>query len=56
MQPYLENKQLVDLTPDYHLDTPLYWHYWQSESPLMYQLRQNVLQVAKRFLYQVVGK
>ena len=56
MQPYLENKQLVDLTPNYHLNTPLYWHYWQSESPLMYQLRQNVLQVAKRFLYQVGGK
>ena len=56
MQSQLESGELVDLSPGYALDTQLYWHYWQSESPLMYQLRQNVLQVAKRFLYQVVGK
>ncbi|MDF3126410.1 LysR family transcriptional regulator ArgP [Rheinheimera sp. 1928-s] len=56
MQSQLDSGELVDLTPGYYLDTELYWHYWQSESPLMYQLRQNVLQVAKRFLYQVVGK
>lgn len=56
MQSQLESGELVDLSPGYALDTQLYWHYWQSESPLMYQLRQNVLQVAGRFLYQVVGK
>ena len=56
MQSQLESGELVDLSPGYALDTQLYWHYWQSESPLMYQLRQNVLQVAKRFLYQIVGK
>ena len=50
MQSQLESGELVDLTPGYSLDTELYWHYWQSESPLMYQLRQNVLQVAGRFL------
>jgi LysR family transcriptional regulator, chromosome initiation inhibitor len=56
MQSQLESGELVDLSPGYALDTVLYWHYWQSESPLLYQLRQNVLQVAKRFLYQEVGK
>ncbi|EGM78968.1 transcriptional regulator, ArgP family [Rheinheimera sp. A13L] len=52
MQSQLDSGELVDLTPGYFLDTELYWHYWQSESPLMYQLRQNVLQVAGRFLHQ----
>lgn len=53
MQPYLENKQLVDLTPNYHLNTPLYWHYWQSESPLMAQLRQQITATAQQQLYCV---
>lgn len=53
MQSQLDSGELVDLTPGYYLDTELYWHYWQSESPLMYQLRQNVLQVAGRFLSQL---
>ena len=52
MQPYLENKQLVDLTPNYHLDTPLYWHYWQTESPQLKALRQHALKVAAKYLVQ----
>lgn len=55
MQPQLESGELVDLTPGYFLDTELYWHYWQSESPLLFQLRQNVLQVARRCLHQATG-
>lgn len=55
MQSQLERGDLVDLTPGYCLDTELYWHYWQSESPLLFQLRQNVLQVARRCLYQATG-
>lgn len=50
MQPYLKNKQLVDLTPHYYLDTPLYWHYWQSESPLMRQLRKQITATAQQQL------
>lgn len=53
MQSQLDSGELVDLTPGYYLDTKLYWHYWQSESPLMYQLRQNVLQVAGSFLHTI---
>ena len=53
MQPYLQTKQLVDLTPDYHLDTPLYWHYWQSESPLMAQLRRQITATAQQQLHCV---
>ena len=55
MQSQLESGELVELTPGYFLDTELYWHYWQSESPLLYQLRQNVLQVGRRSLYQATG-
>ncbi|MEN3158426.1 LysR family transcriptional regulator ArgP [Alkalimonas sp. NCh-2] len=50
MQTLLESKQLVDITPDYQLDTPLYWHYWQNESPLMAQLRQQITATARQQL------
>lgn len=52
MQPYLDSGQLVDLTPDYHLDTPLFWHYWQTESPMLNYLRKNVMAVARHYLWQ----
>lgn len=52
MQHYLDSGQLIDLTPDYHLDTPLYWHYWQTESPMLNYLRRNVLRVASHHLWQ----
>jgi LysR family transcriptional regulator, chromosome initiation inhibitor len=55
IQSQLESGALVNLTPGYFLDTELYWHHWQSESPLLFQLRQNILQVARRCLYQATG-
>ncbi len=45
----LENGELVDLMPGYHVDTPLYWHYWQTESPQLKTLREfALLESAKR--------
>ncbi|MCT6700485.1 LysR family transcriptional regulator ArgP [Rheinheimera sp. 4Y26] len=48
----LDAEQLIDLSPGYYLDTPLYWHYWQTESPLLQLLRQRVEQTAKQYLVQ----
>ncbi len=42
MQPYISRGELVDLAPGFYLDTPLYWHHWQCESPLLRQLRLQV--------------
>ncbi|WP_151669450.1 LysR family transcriptional regulator ArgP [Nitrincola schmidtii] len=47
----LENGSLVDLVPGYSMDVPLYWHYWQMESPVMEKLRQSVLAAARQALY-----
>jgi LysR family transcriptional regulator, chromosome initiation inhibitor len=52
VQSYLDSGALLDLSPGYALDTPLYWHYWQTESPLLQLLRQRVGHTAKQFLYQ----
>lgn len=37
---------LVDLTPGEYLDTPLYWHYWHTESPVLAALRARVKAIA----------
>lgn len=47
----LEQGTLVDLIPGYSLDVPLYWHYWQMESPVMESLRQSVINAADMALY-----
>lgn len=44
---HLHSGALVDVVPGYHLDVPLYWHYWQTESRLMKQLRQAAVKVAR---------
>lgn len=48
----LDQGDLIDLAPDYALDTPLYWHYWQAESPLLFNLRQQIKREASRCLVQ----
>lgn len=53
MQPYLDNGQLVDLKENYFMDTPLFWHYWQSESALMAQLREQITLTAQSALHQM---
>jgi len=46
----LETGELVNLAPEYFLDTPLYWHYWQSESPQLKALRKFAIKVANNRL------
>lgn len=50
VQTQLNNGELVDLVAGYSLDVPLYWHYWQTESPALAELRQSVVAVAKNHL------
>ena len=50
VQEHLDQGALVDLLPDHHLDIPLYWHGWQTQSPLLNELEQAVSQVAKAVL------
>ncbi len=38
--------ELVNLAADYFLDVPLYWHYWQTESPQLKLLREFASEVA----------
>lgn len=45
--------ELALFKPGYVLDTPLYWHYWQTESPQLKALRQHALKVAAKYLVQV---
>lgn len=42
VQSYLNRGELIDVSPPYYLDVPLYWHYWQTESSAMTQLREAV--------------
>mgnify|MGYP003411886132 FL=1 len=53
MQPYIMRGELLDLAPNYYLDTPLYWHHWQCESPLLQQLRLQVKAHANASLQQI---
>lgn len=46
----LETGELVNLAPEYFLDTPLYWHYWQTESPQLKALRKFAVKVASKRL------
>jgi LysR family transcriptional regulator, chromosome initiation inhibitor len=48
----LSTGELVDLKQGYVLDTPLYWHYWHTESPLLKTLREHVLLAATKRLIQ----
>ena len=47
----LQSGQLVDVMPGYSLDVPLYWHFWQMESPVMEMLRDSVTRAANNALY-----
>lgn len=47
---YLGSGELVNVGPDVHLDVPLYWHYWQTESVAMSELRHGVIRQAGRVL------
>ncbi|WP_419812698.1 LysR family transcriptional regulator ArgP [Bacterioplanoides sp.] len=47
---HLAAGELINVTPDTVLDVPLYWHYWQTESDSMAQLRHASAQQAARAL------
>jgi LysR family transcriptional regulator (chromosome initiation inhibitor) len=47
---YLDTGKLVDAGHFYHLDVPLYWHYWQTESAAMATLRNAVSLYARQVL------
>ena len=47
---HIQNGDLVDVVPGYYLDVPLYWHYWQTESQTLKQLRLAVGDVAGKVL------
>ncbi|MEP2653372.1 MAG: LysR family transcriptional regulator ArgP [Paraglaciecola sp.] len=48
----LDNGELVDLKPNYVINTVLFWHYWNTESPQLKALRKHVLSVSKHRLKQ----
>ncbi|WP_416397959.1 LysR family transcriptional regulator ArgP [Allohahella sp. A8] len=51
---HLSAGRLIDIEPGYVLDTPLYWHHWQTESQVMVALRQSIVQEADRHLYPLL--
>lgn len=46
----IEKGILTDLIPGYYIDVPLYWHYWQTESPQLKSLRHYAKTVATQRL------
>ncbi|MDT0604729.1 LysR family transcriptional regulator ArgP [Thalassotalea castellviae] len=46
----IEQGELIDLVPGYFIDVPLYWHYWQTESPQLKSLRNFAIKVASNKL------
>lgn len=46
----LARGDLVDIRPGHALDVALYWHYWQTESPAMANLRHSVCRRARQVL------
>lgn len=48
----LENGELVDLKPNYVINSSLFWHYWHTESPQLKGLRTHALSVANKRLKQ----
>lgn len=46
----IDKGELVNLMPSYHLDTPLYWHCWETESPALKALREHAMVVAAKRL------
>lgn len=53
VQEALKDGKLVDVAKAFHLDIPLYWHYWQTESAALAELRKAVIQHASNVLNQV---
>ncbi|HAA45047.1 MAG: LysR family transcriptional regulator [Halomonas sp. 54_146] len=50
VEEYLANGRLVDVGPEFILDVPLYWHFWQTESASLTALRHAVMDYAGQVL------
>jgi len=50
--PEIADGRLVDLTPDRHLDVPLFWQYWRLESTVLSALTAAVQRIAAVALRQ----
>lgn len=50
---HLQKGRLVDVAAKTHLDVPLYWHFWQTESLALGELRRAVIEHASKVLKPV---
>ncbi|UXZ53626.1 LysR family transcriptional regulator ArgP [Halomonas sp. 7T] len=50
VEEYLANGGLVDVGPEFILDVPLHWHFWQTESASLTALRHAVMNYACQVL------
>ncbi len=46
----LASGELVDLTPDLHLDVPLYWHAWRIQPPRLERMGAALVKAAREVL------
>jgi LysR family transcriptional regulator (chromosome initiation inhibitor) len=46
-KPLIQNNQMVDLSPDYHVAVKLYWHCWNLKSDVLEKLTRNLIHKAK---------
>jgi len=46
----LASGELVDLTPDLHLDVPLYWHAWRIQPPRLERMGAALVKAARAVL------
>ncbi|SFC45580.1 LysR family transcriptional regulator, chromosome initiation inhibitor [Marinospirillum celere] len=53
VQDALKEGKLIDVAETFHLDIPLYWHYWQTESAALAELRRAVIEHASKVLNPV---
>lgn len=49
-QPLLDSGQVIDITPGYFLEVPLYWHVWNLKSELYRKLTTALRDTAERHL------
>lgn len=47
----LASGEIIDLVPGCYIDTPLYWHHWDIQSPKLAQLTQCLIEQSKRWLF-----
>jgi len=48
--PQLANSSLIDLSPGYVVDVPLYWHHWRQGGKVLNALTDYLLQATNTWL------